>query len=252
MSIYCIIFICPKKKYEKFTFDTKHIVYIYVHIYPYIYIPIIKLLHLPIELAIMSEVSTATQGSFATSNNKELCHPSTKSKEARTGRDNQRYNSTTGARIVSGCICLNSTKDKVVMISSSKHKHRWILPKGGNETDETEMETAIRETWEEAGVEGKIIKKLPVVLDSRGQKAPVIKADFNESDGPVPKSEFHFFEMQVEELSMEWPEQKKRERRWCTYSEAKHELIKLKRPELVTALNSSSIIKDTNDENDEY
>ena len=251
MSIYCII-LSVRKKNTKSLRLIPNTSYTYIHIHIYIYIPIIKLLHLPIELVIMSDVSTTTQASFTTSNNKDLCHPSTKSKEARTGRDNQRYNSTTGARIVSGCICLNSTKDKVVMISSSKHKHRWILPKGGNETDETEMETAIRETWEEAGVEGKIIKNLPVVLDSRGQKAPVIKGDFNESDGPVPKSEFHFFEMQVEELSMEWPEQKKRERRWCTYSEARHELIKLKRPELVTALNSSSIIKDTNDENDEY
>lgn len=166
-----------------------------------------------------------------------------KSSEARQGRENQRYNEETGARIVAGCICLNETKDKVIMISSSKHKDRWIMPKGGNELDELELETAVRETWEEAGVEGIIIKKLPVVMDSRGQKAPVIKGDFDSDH--IPKSEFHFFELQVEQLSTTWPEMKKRERRWCTYSEAKHELLKLKRPELVDALNMSSIQKDT-------
>ncbi|KAI5958728.1 uncharacterized protein KGF55_005726 [Candida pseudojiufengensis] len=173
-----------------------------------------------------------------------------KSTEARQGRDNQVYNEETGARIVAGCICLNESKDKVIMISSSKHKDKWILPKGGNEKDESELETAVRETWEEAGVEGIIIKKLPVVLDSRGSKAPIIKGDFNKI---IPKSEFHFFELQVDQLNMNWPEMKKRDRRWCTYSEAKHELKKSNRIELVEALHQSSIIKDTinNDENDD-
>lgn len=170
-----------------------------------------------------------------------------KSQTAREGRENQRYNSKTGARIVAGCMCLNETKDKIIMISSSKHKNRWIVPKGGNELDESELETAVRETWEEAGVEGIIIKKLPVVLDSRGSQAPVIKGEFD-PDVATPKSEFHFFELQVDQLSTSWPEMKKRQRRWCTYSEAKHELLKLKRPELVDALNMSSILKDTIDD----
>lgn len=170
-----------------------------------------------------------------------------KSQTAREGRENQRYNSETGARIVAGCMCLNETKDKIIMISSSKHKNRWIVPKGGNELDESELETAVRETWEEAGVEGIIIKKLPVVLDSRGSQAPVIKSEFD-PDVATPKSEFHFFELQVDQLSTSWPEMKKRQRRWCTYSEAKHELLKLKRPELVDALNMSSILKDTIDD----
>ncbi|KAL1571367.1 Nudix hydrolase domain-containing protein [Candida albicans] len=170
-----------------------------------------------------------------------------KSQTAREGRENQRYNSETGARIVAGCMCLNETKDKIIMISSSKHKNRWIVPKGGNELDESELETAVRENWEEAGVEGIIIKKLPVVLDSRGSQAPVIKGEFD-PDVATPKSEFHFFELQVDQLSTSWPEMKKRQRRWCTYSEAKHELLKSKRPELVDALNMSSILKDTIDD----
>lgn len=178
----------------------------------------------------------------------------TKSSEARTGRSNQRYNPETGARMVAGCICLNESKDKVVMILSSSHKGKWVLPKGGIELDEGEdfALTAVRETWEESGCEGKILQKLPVVLDSRGAKAPVLKGEFD-PHVVMPKSEFHFYEMIVDLLSTEWPESNARERRWCTYSEAKHELLKAKRPELVAALNSSCIKKDVEaDQQDEY
>lgn len=170
----------------------------------------------------------------------------TKPTESRVGRLNQRYNPDTGARMVAGCICLNETRDKVIMILSSAHKGKWVLPKGGIELDETDdfIVTAVRETWEEAGVEGKIVKKLPVVYDSRGQKAPVITGEFDPLK-TTPKTEFHFYELVVAQLSQTWPESDKRQRRWCTYSEAKHELLKAKRPELVAALTLSEIIRDT-------
>lgn len=179
--------------------------------------------------------------------------------ESRVGRLNQRYNPETGSRMVAGCICLNETKDKVVMILSSVNLGKWVLPKGGIELDEGEdfVVSAVRETWEEAGCEGTITGKLPVVYDSRGIKAPVLyKGDGLPDDGEfdpnkvVPKTEFHFYEMIVKELLMQWPEQSSRTRRWCTYSEAKHELIKSKRAELVQALDLSSIIKDA--QGDDY
>lgn len=165
---------------------------------------------------------------------------------SRVGRENQKYNADTGARMVAGCICLNADKDKVVMILSSAHKGKWVFPKGGIELDEGDdyAVTAARETWEEAGCEGVILNKLPVVLDSRGAKAPVLEPgkDFDPHK-VVPRLEFHFYEMLVEKMSTEWPELS-RERRWCTYSEAKHELRKAKRPELITALDASCIVKD--------
>lgn len=169
----------------------------------------------------------------------------------RVGRSNQRYNDETGARMIAGCICLDATKDKVIMILSSAHPDKWVLPKGGIELDEGEdfSVSAVRETWEEAGCEGKITQKLPIVLDSRGKDAPVLAPgeDFD-ARAVVPKSEFHFYEMVVDVLSMEWPEKEKRQRRWCTFSEAKHELLKAKRPEIVEALMSSTILRD----DDEY
>lgn len=168
-----------------------------------------------------------------------------KSEKSRVGRDNQRYNPETGARMVAGCICFNTTKDKVVMISSSAHPDKWVFPKGGIELDEGEdfVVSAVRETWEEAGCEGRILNKLPVVLDSRGSKAPIIQTDFDPKK-VVPRLEFHFYEMLVAELHHTWPELDSRQRRWCTYLEAKHELLKAKRPELVTALDASCVVKD--------
>ena len=67
----------------------------------------------------------------------------------------------------------------------------------------------------------------------------------------VPKTEFHFYEMIVDNLGTKWPESHKRDRRWCTYSEAKHELTKSKRPELIEALNFTSIIRDGIDGNED-
>lgn len=169
-----------------------------------------------------------------------------KTLESREGRANQRYNPDTGARMVAGCVCLETLKEKVVMVLSSAHKGQWVFPKGGIELDEGDdfVVSAVRETWEEAGCEGRIINKLPVVHDRRGSKAPVLNQgqDFDPKK-VVPKLEFHFYEMLVESLSVEWPEAYKRERRWCTYAEAKHELTKANRPELVTVLEASSIIK---------
>lgn len=163
---------------------------------------------------------------------------------SRVGRSNQRYNPESGARMVAGCLCFNEQKDKVVMILLLAHKGQWVFPKGGIELDEGDdyVVSAVRETWEEAGCEGRILDKLPVVLDMRGAKAPVVKGEF---DGKVvPRLEFHFYEMLVENMSAEWPELSRRERRWCTYSEAKHELLRAKRPELVKVLDLSCVVRD--------
>jgi diphosphoinositol-polyphosphate diphosphatase len=168
-----------------------------------------------------------------------------KQAEARVGRSNQRYNPDTGLRMVAGCICLDEARDKVIMILSSVHKGKWVLPKGGIELDEGDdyVVSAVRETWEEAGCEGNVVRKLPVVYDARGAKAPVAAGEFDPAK-VVPKLEFHFYEMIVKDLLTTWPEQHTRERRWCTYSEAKHELAKSKRPELIAALELSSIVRD--------
>ncbi|ODV94589.1 hypothetical protein PACTADRAFT_50465 [Pachysolen tannophilus NRRL Y-2460] len=180
----------------------------------------------------------------------------TKTTKAREGRDNQVYSAKTGARLIAGCVALNEDKTKLIMVTSAKHKNRWIIPKGGIEKDEENdyAITAIRETWEEAGIIGNILAKLTPVEDHRfvkeldeGQKAFIDVNNMDDDLSKIPRSEFHFYEMEVKELCQEWPESDTRDRRWCTYSEAKHELTKAKRPELLAALNESSIRKDIED-----
>ena len=74
--------------------------------------------------------------------------------QARVGREKQRYD---GKIRLLACIVVSrrpvdSSADEFLLISSSKHSTQWILPKGGWETDESIVESAVREADEEAGV----------------------------------------------------------------------------------------------------
>lgn len=168
----------------------------------------------------------------------------------RVGRENQVYSAITGARIVAGCICLSNDKKKVLMISSSAKKNRWIFPKGGVEKDEPDYKlTAQRETWEEAGCIGTIVSSLGTIEDMRPPKEwnNDSKSYKSDKDGVIkhpPRSEFHFYQMENTELIEKYPESSKRNRKWSTYDEAKEQLLLAKRPELLEALNRSSILKD--------
>ena len=75
---------------------------------------------------------------------------------SRTGRETQRWatDSHTGQliRLTTGCVPI--MKDGRILFCSSSRKEAWILPKGGWESDETLEESAMRETFEEAGVLG--------------------------------------------------------------------------------------------------
>nr|DAD32203.1 TPA_asm: hypothetical protein HUJ06_011054 [Nelumbo nucifera] len=78
---------------------------------------------------------------------------------SRTGRDLQRYDEV-GRRQVVGCNNPSNDADindlEVLMISSQKKRHIMLFPKGGWEQDESIVQAAERETYEEAGVTGTI------------------------------------------------------------------------------------------------
>ncbi|KAK9467342.1 NUDIX hydrolase domain-like protein [Lipomyces arxii] len=165
--------------------------------------------------------------------------PVVRSMVAREGREKQRY-STSGARLVSGVIALSADKTKVLMVTSTARQDKFVLPKGGFETDEpTPEDAAMREAWEEAGIIGKITKSLGVIDDLRPPKLFV--PNTNGGDIIPPRAEYHFFEMDLEKEENVWPESNRRVRKWFTYSEAIRDLKS--RPELIEALNRSSIIK---------
>lgn len=90
------------------------------------------------------------------------------------GRDNQRLEkdpvTNKTIRLVTGCVPI--TNDGRIIFCSSSKKKEWILPKGGWENDEKIEESAVRETYEEAGVIGTLGSKLDdVFLETKKKKA---------------------------------------------------------------------------------
>lgn len=77
---------------------------------------------------------------------------------SRQGRSLQRWliHSPTGdlVRQVAGTVPI--TRDGRIILVSASRKTEWILPKGGWDTDETKEECAVRETFEEGGLLGRL------------------------------------------------------------------------------------------------
>jgi 8-oxo-dGTP pyrophosphatase MutT (NUDIX family) len=93
---------------------------------------------------------------------------------------------------------------KVCMVTSSTGR-RWVFPKGMIDPGHTAGETALNETWEEAGLVG--------VLDAE----PLGNYVYAKYGG-----EYHVlvFRMTVTEIRDEWPERGQRQRVWLTPDEA--------------------------------
>ncbi|KAG1495332.1 hypothetical protein G6F46_003503 [Rhizopus delemar] len=109
-------------------------------------------------------------------------------------------------RQVAGCLAVDPTENKILLISSRKNPGSWVIPKGGWEQDETQEHAALRETWEEAGVKGRIVRHLGVFVE-RSKKKGI-------------KAHHWIFELEIEKVKKKYPERNKRERRWFTFDEA--------------------------------
>jgi 8-oxo-dGTP pyrophosphatase MutT (NUDIX family) len=64
----------------------------------------------------------------------------------------------------------------VLLVRSKKDPTIWVFPKGHIEDGEDAPGTALRETWEEAGVQGEIIAPVgaPLEFDSGGEPVSVL------------------------------------------------------------------------------
>ncbi|KAI7906072.1 NUDIX hydrolase domain-like protein [Cokeromyces recurvatus] len=108
-------------------------------------------------------------------------------------------------RQVAGCLPIDPISKRFLLISSSKNPEAWVIPKGGWEMDETQEQAALRETWEEAGLKGRITHQLGIFVERSKKRI---------------KAHHWIFEMEIDEICKKYPERRKRDRRWFTFDEA--------------------------------
>lgn len=147
------------------------------------------------------------------------------------------YNSK-GERLVAGVVPLTEDKLYVLLIQST-HRKGWVLPKGGWESDEECVDAAIREAWEEAGIEVQIDYDLGDIAESRPPKSSKEKEPKESKEKAARRSLYRFYEATVTKEETNWPEKDKRQRQWMTFEQAKEALKD--RPELQEALERSTM-----------
>ncbi|KAK9404458.1 diphosphoinositol polyphosphate phosphohydrolase 1 [Crotalus adamanteus] len=68
------------------------------------------------------------------------------------------------------CLCFrNESEEEVLLVSSSRHPDRWIVPGGGMEPEEEPSVAAVREVCEEAGVKG-TLGRLVGIFENQDRK----------------------------------------------------------------------------------
>lgn len=116
-------------------------------------------------VTVSSSSSTCTRESDASDADLNVNAAVSLRQTSRQGRATQRWmtdpETNEPIRLVTGCVPI-LRGGKILFVSASR-KAEWILPKGGWELDERMEESAVRETFEEAGVLGTLGPKLSMV-----------------------------------------------------------------------------------------
>jgi len=109
-----------------------------------------------------------------------------------------------------GVIPFDVKGDRIaIMFVTSQGRGRWILPKGNLKKDESVKKGCKREAFEEAGVEGTLLSKIPMTL-------PISKSE----NGATKTVAVTYYPMLVKKQLDEWPESSKRQRHWATLEDA--------------------------------
>merc|ERR1712232_296406 len=95
---------------------------------------------------------------------------------------------------------------EVLLVESRRKQGRWLFPKGGVKKSEKANEAAVRETYEESGVRGKLIRPNIGVWD-------------------VNQREKHkMWVLKVKSEEENYPEANERSKKWFTVEEARNML----------------------------
>jgi 8-oxo-dGTP pyrophosphatase MutT (NUDIX family) len=93
---------------------------------------------------------------------------------------------------------------EVLLITSTKRKH-WIVPKGWIAIGFSAAASAAKESWEEAGVTGRVIMPVFDVYPDHKWGYPC---------------QVEVFLLSVEAVAEAWPEAQKRKRQWLSLTDA--------------------------------
>ena len=88
-----------------------------------------------------------------------------------------------------------------VLMVTSIRTQRWILPKGNLKSNESRKKGCLREAFEEAGIDGKILKDFPMTM---------VMPDKAEANGEMPVV---FYPMLGKNQAETWPDQDRRQRK---------------------------------------
>lgn len=97
-----------------------------------------------------------------------------------------------------------------ILLITSRETRRWVIPKGWPIKGLRPHQTAAREAWEEAGVEGR----------AGARKIGSFDYDKRLSGGQLQPVRVEVYPLQVLEEHDEWPEAHQRERRWTSAGDA--------------------------------
>ncbi|XP_074589491.1 nudix hydrolase 17, mitochondrial-like [Curcuma longa] len=153
---------------------------------------------------------------------------------SRQGRQLQRY-SNCGSRLIVGCIPYKLKQNGVeVLVVTSQKREDIMFPKGGWELDETMIQAACREAFEEAGVQGNVEDKL-------GEWRYKSKSHDKIHEAVM-------FPLNVTEELYYWPEKALRTRKWVNVAEVmaecKQSWMKEALDRLMERLSSSDLMEE--------
>ncbi|MDE1905522.1 MAG: NUDIX hydrolase [Rhodospirillales bacterium] len=97
-----------------------------------------------------------------------------------------------------------------VLLITSRETHRWVIPKGNIGKGMTARDSAAREAFEEAGIQG-VMQDVPLGFYTYGK---VLK------DGREQPTVVEVFALRIIEQAKKWPEKKERTCNWMAPIEA--------------------------------